>query len=195
MGLHIKVLAVATAIVISLATSVLAAPQVNPAAAANGGAAAIGGGRVRFVQGRVVAVRPVNGGGVLQVRTNGGWNNAARMNAAGGALGLQTFAVGPATQFQVSQGALWQPTSAAMLRPGQRVIVQAQGQQAVGVRIVMGNNYAGRGRIGYYAVPRVRGVTPNHAPAVRPPSTTPSARVASHHHVSVSHGAGRAGKR
>jgi len=49
------------------------------------------------------------------------------------------------------------PASAAILRPGQRVLVQAQGQQAIAVRFVVGNRNGRRG--GYYA-PRGRSVMP-----------------------------------
>jgi hypothetical protein len=90
----------------------------------------------RMAQGWVMSVHAGNGQGVFRIKT-GARNN----NLAGGAT--QQFIVGPATSFDAvgSRGRV--PASFASLRPGQRVMVQAQGPQAIGVRILPRNQYAG----------------------------------------------------
>ena len=97
----------------------------------------------RMTQGWVVSVQPRNGQGMFQIRTGAGNNNrAALVNRAGGGA-MQQFMVGPATHFEAAGGRGRMPASFASLRPGQRVMVQAQGQQAIGVRIIAGNQHAG----------------------------------------------------
>lgn len=81
------------------------------------------------------------------------------------------------------------PANAAMVRPGQRVMVQAQGQQALGVRILMSNQY-GRGRRGYSHVRRGRGYA--HAYQAHPRTYVAVPHVArtgsvQHRHASTSH--------
>jgi hypothetical protein len=94
---------------------------------------------LRMAQGWVVGVRPGNGLGMFRIRTGAGNNNlVAGVNRAGGGV-MQQFIVGPATHFDAVGGAGRVPASFAALRPGQRVMVQAQGQQAIGVRILASN--------------------------------------------------------
>ena len=67
---------------------------------------------------------------------------------------MQKFALGPATSFEVARGLNRMPATAAMLRPGQRIIVQAQGDQAIGVQIIASGANGGARRGVYHAARR-----------------------------------------
>jgi hypothetical protein len=145
---------------------------------------------MRIVQGRVVGMRSVNGGAVLQIRSGHGVNNLGAAGGNGLATVVQSFAIGPNTQFEMVQGVNRMAANAAMLRPGQRVMVQAQGPLATGVRIIAGNRYSALRRGGYYSAARSRGAVSNRAIGSLP--ITPSQpRVANHHHVSMPRATGR----
>jgi len=107
-----------------------------------------------YVQGRVVAVQPAKGAGqgsaTLRLRSRQKANNAAAGNALAAAPVVKEFLLSANTHFEVARGAQRMPGNAGMLRPGQHVMVQAQGQQALGVRIVTQGNHRGR-RGGYHA--------------------------------------------
>ena len=101
----------------------------------------------QVTQGWVVSVHGGNGLGSFRVRTAPARNNfAAAQNLLGVAAAaptLQRFNVGPGTRFQVAGGGMLMPASAASLRQGQRVMVQAQGRQAAVVRIMGANQLVG----------------------------------------------------
>ena len=97
---------------------------------------------LRMAQGWVVSVRPGNGLGMFQIRTGAGNNNLVAAVNLGRGGSMQQFMVGPATHFDAVAGMGRVPANFAALRPGQRVMVQAQGQQAIGVRIFVGNHGA-----------------------------------------------------
>ena len=82
------------------------------------------------------------------------------------------------------------PANAAMLRPGQRVLVQAQGQQAIGIRILAGNQYGGVRRGIYYAGrgPHiVKGSRATQAAQLGNPQKAAKTAGANQHRASVTH--------
>ena len=102
--------------------------------------------------GWVVGVQHGNGQGTFRIRTTNTNNlRGAAANVGGiaaAAPSVQRFTVGPATRFAIVgpttqlaavQGANPMLASFASLRAGQRVRVQAQGQQAISVQILGGN--------------------------------------------------------
>ena len=139
----------------------------------------------RIVQGSVMGVRFGNGGGILQIRTGQGINNPGAANLQAMAPVMQKFALGPGTYFEVARGLNRMPASAAMLRPGQRIIVQAQGDQAVGVQILSN----GGARRGVYHAARGPSVARGNRAAQLPrQGTAPKAARAAGanlHHVSA----------
>jgi hypothetical protein len=142
----------------------------------------------RIVQGRVVGVRFGNGGGILQIRTGQRINNPGAGNLQAVVPMTQMVAVGPATHFEVARGLIRMPATAAMLRPGQRVIVQAQGEQAIGVQILAN----GGARRGLYHAARGPGVVRGNRAAPLPQAgSVPKAAGANLHHVSTIGGAPR----
>lgn len=137
--------------------------------------------RPHIVSGWVVSVQRGNGQGMFRIRAAATNNNLrGAVNLFGVAVApppIQTFTVGPGTQFATTNGVNRVPVSFAALRPGQRIMVQSQGQQAIGVQIFPRNQYAGRaGRAGYVGPWHVSRVSVgNHAtPGL---ATTPTART------------------
>jgi hypothetical protein len=141
----------------------------------------------RMAQGWVVSVQPRNGQGVFRI-TNGAGNNhlAAGVNRARGAA-MQQFMVGPATHFDAVGGRGRVPASFASLRPGQRVMVQAQGQQAIGVRIFPANHRA--------SVMRQANYGRSHLPSAGRARTGKPFMLNVGHNVSATHAAHGSGHR
>lgn len=147
-----------------------------------------------LVQGLVTNVRPGNGGTVLQVRTGQRMNNVGGANIP--AVTVRSFTLGPGTRYEVMRSGLRTPATAAMLRPGQRVIVQAQGQQATGVHIMASARGANRRRGSYYSARRNPFANYRHiayalSRTKMPHLATPKAAKtpAAHHHASVTRAA------
>jgi hypothetical protein len=150
----------------------------------------------RIVQGRVVGVQFANGGGILQVRTVQRINKPAAAKLQAMTPVMQRFALGPATSFEVARGLNRMPATAAMLRPGQRIIVQAQGGRAMGVQIIVANGSARRGV--YHAARRpgaVRGNGAAHLPSATGAPRAAKAAAANLHHVSAGNAARVASKK
>jgi hypothetical protein len=164
------------------------APFLPVAEAANPGGPLV----PRVVQGWVVGVRFGNGGGILQVRTGQRMNNLGPANLQAIAPVTRNFAIGPATYFEVARGAIRMPASAAVLRPGQRIMVQTQGEQALGVQIIARAQNGGVRRGVYYAGRGPSVARGNHAVQLPRQSTTPKAAKpagANLHHASMIGGA------
>ena len=126
-----------------------------------------------MTQGWVVSVRHGNGQGSFRIRTGSRIVNAGGLNPAGAIVAANTlqFTVVPGTQFEAVNSVGRMPTSFAALRSGQRVQVQAQGQQAVGVRILARNRSAS-------GIRRSRSVgTGQRAHVARVNQTTPGLNV------------------
>ncbi len=146
----------------------------------------------RIVQGRVVGVQFANGGGILQVRTVQRINKPGAANLQAMTPVMQKFALGPATSFEVARGLNRMPATAAMLRPGQRIIVQAQGERAIGVQIIGANGGARRGVYHAARRPGVRGNGAAHLPPTTSAPKAAKAAAANLHRVSATGNAGRA---
>ncbi len=134
--------------VLGLLSALPAGPAI--AAAANG---AVQPG-AQTTAGWVVGVQHGNGQGTFRIKTaktNDALGAAANLGGiAAAAPSVQRFTVGPATRFAIvgpttqlaaMQGANPMPASFAPLRAGQRVRVQAQGQQATSVQILGTSSY------------------------------------------------------
>lgn len=131
-------------------------------------------------------MRMGNGGGILQIRTGQRINNPGAANPQAIAPVMQQFAIGPTTHFEVARGLNRMPATAAMLRPGQRIIVQAQGAQAIGVQILAN---AGVRRGVYHAGRALSVARVNRAAQLPPTGSAPKAAGANLHRVSTIGGA------
>jgi hypothetical protein len=102
----------------------------------------------QLTQGWVIGVHRGNGQPAFRVRIAGVNNQAALAANQNGAVlaaqNAQKFFVGPGTMFEAAQGMNLVPASFAVLRSGQRVIIESQGPQAIRVRIFPRNQYVGR---------------------------------------------------
>lgn len=120
----------------------------------------------RITTGWVVGVQHGNGQGAFRIRTvstNNALGAAANLGRMAAAPAVQRFTVGPATQFAMVgpttqlaavQGANPMPASFASLRAGQRVRVQALGQQATSVQILGASPYGAVRRPHFATLPR-----------------------------------------
>jgi len=131
----------------------------------------------RITHGWVVSIQRGNGQRAFLVRIPnvnanlGGMANPAAMGAQ--LPSMQTFNVLAGTQFEAVQGVNRLQVGFSALRPGQRVVIQSQGQVATGVRILARSQYAGRLRRARYP----HGAMPNVAAGSRTAQLSPSQSV------------------
>jgi hypothetical protein len=130
----------------------------------------------RITHGWVVSIQRGKGQRAFLLRIPNANANAGGQNLAGmGAQfpSMQMFNVVAGTQFEAVQGVNRLQVGFSALRPGQRVVIQSQGQVATGVRILGRSQYAGRVR-------RVRyphGVMPIVAAGSKTAQVSPSRSV------------------
>jgi hypothetical protein len=142
----------------------------------------------RLTRGWVVSVQRGNGQRAFLVRIPnananlGGMANPAAMGAQ--LPPMQTFNVVPGTQFEAVQGVNRLQVGFSALRPGQRVVVQSQGQVATGVRIVARGQNVGSVRRGRYLpklhaarTPGALGAVPTAASSSKTAQVSPSQSV------------------